>query len=814
VTHELTRALRNLLRAPRFCAIVVVTLATAIGGAGGLFSLLDAAVLRTLPVRDPERLIAIFPANGEALFGITMPTLKAFGPAAADVLENVCGVSQGSALVVEVNGVNRLWPSESVTGDCAAVLGLQAARGRLMTPEDAPLTGRSASVVVISHRFWTDTLGGAPDVVGQVLRVEGQPMTIIGVLPASYRGLNADEMPDVSIPLGTMWQIRGIARVLALHMIGRLRPGVTPDEARQRLQALWPAVWKATNADAAPGTASRAGLAESLRVDGLSRGFSSLRGRYERPLIALVALAALLVLVACVNVGALFLSRTVGREQQLAVQMALGASRGRVAAGLALEGITLALCAAGAAVPVAWWTSRVIASTMWTGLRPLTMEVTPAAPTLAMIATTGFVAGLLVGLPALLAVWLRPWQLAASSVRGVFVATARWRVGLIATQIAISLVLVFSAALFIKNLGSLRALDRGYAPDRLQFARLELVFGAPRAYDYDAYFRTLLERVSSLPEVESAAFAAAFPTSELRHMTALFPVDRQTGTGEKLEAQASMDRVSPGFVRTAGIRLLAGREFRWQDTDEAPPVAILTEPLAARLFPEGDAIGNAFRIPGRKPDTYTVVGVVSDFSPGDPRIRNVPRVYIPAMQDPAGSSAPNIVFRLRDRRGVADAIRAAVEPLGRHRITFMRTTGEQADRLLIQERVLSALSSGFAGLAMLVGALGLYALLAQAVTRRLRELGLRMALGSSRRGIVALVLSEAMRMIVVGIAIGLPLALASGRAARALLYESSAYDPAAMAAALVLITAVGGLAAVIPAMRAARTDVATALRCE
>jgi predicted permease len=814
IGQEISRTLRSLSRAPRFSAIVVVTLALAVGGAGGLFSLLDAAVLRTLPVRDPERLVAVFPANGEALFGISMPTLAAFAGATTGVLDGVCGVSQGSALVVEIGGVNRPRPAESVTGECARVLGLDAALGRAITPADAPLTGASAPVVVVGYRFWRDVLGGTPDVIGRTLRVEGQPLTIIGVLPEAYRGMNADEAPDISVPLDTMWRLRGGARVLALHLVGRLHDRITIDEARVQLRAVWPAVWTATNPQAAPGAASRAGLAENLRVEGLARGFSSLRGRYERALFALVALAALLVLLACANVGALCLARSISREPQLAVQMALGASRARVAAGLALEGVVLALCAAVAALPIAWWTSRAIALTLWTSPRPLTMEVTPAAPTFAVIAVTGFVAGVLVSAAPVLAVWLRQWQLSATHVRGVFGTTLRWRQALIAGQVATSFVLLFCAALFVTNLRELRGRDLGYAAEGLRFARLDLVFGAPRGYDFDTYVRTLVERVSALPQIDGAALSVAFPTSEMRHLTALFPIARDGARGDAVEAQGSMDRVSPGFLRVSGIPLLAGREFTWQDTAGAPPVAIITQPLAERLFADRDPVGQRIRVPARKPDVLTVVGVSADFSPGDPRLSGIPRIYVPMMQEPGASGVPAVLMRVRDARGLHDALAGAVAPLGRHQIAYLRSIGEQTDWLLTQERVTSALAAAFAGLGVLVGGLGLYAVLAHAVSRRTREMGLRMALGASRRTVLALVVREGVLMVLVGLAVGLPLALAGGRAARVLLFELSPYDARALIASMVVLVAVGVAAAVIPAARAARTELASALRCE
>lgn len=479
---EVARTLRNLARAPRFCAVVVIPLALAIGGGAALFSLFDAVVLRRLPVRDASQLVAVFPANGEALFGIPMPTMRAFVEAQSH-LDGVCGVSQGSAIAVEINGATTLRPIEAVTGECARVLGITPAIGRLISNTDAPLIGNSAPVIAISHRLWQRELGGTPDVLGQTLRVGGQPLTIIGVLPESYGGLNADEIPDVSLPLGTMWTLRG-GRVLALHMVGRLRDGVTIDDAREPLRAAWAAAWQATNSGAASAAANRAGQPENFRVDALARGFSQLRGRFAQPLTIAASLAALLIVLACINAGALLLSRLVGRERQVAVQLALGATRGRMTAGIIVEGIALSVLAAGAALPIAWWASQLVAAVAWTGSRPLTMTVTPMAATYAAITATALLAGVVISVAPVLAVLSRSFDLKASSAGSVVGTTSVWRRALVAGQVAVSFALLFSAALFVANLTRLQGKSLGYPSETLRWSRLELTFGAPRSYDF------------------------------------------------------------------------------------------------------------------------------------------------------------------------------------------------------------------------------------------------------------------------------------------------------------------------------------------
>jgi putative ABC transport system permease protein len=808
LVNETLRSLRSLVRAPGLCAVAIATLALAIGGAGGLYSLLDAVVLRSLPVRDPSRLVAVFPANGEALFGVTMPTLAAFA-AEQHAFTGVCGAAAQGAITVEVDGAHVLRPSEAVTGDCTRVLGIDAAIGRLITPDDAPVTGANAAVVVISHRFWRDSLRSGPDAIGQTLRVEGRPLTIIGVLPESYRGLNADEAPDVVLPLGTMWQLRG-GRTLATHMVGRLRDEVTLDVMRQHLRETWAAAWAATNPAGLPEAARRAGLPDNLRVESLDRGFSTLRGRFTQPLIVAIALAALLVLLAAINVGALLLARAVAREQQIAVQLALGASRARLAISLLVEGAFLALTAAILAVPIAWAGSRLVASIAWTGSRPLTMTVTPSVPTYAAIALVTLVAGIVVSLGPIVLIVIQDFRV--TTVRSVFAATRHWRRALVVTQVAMSFALVFCAALFSSNLAGLRGKDLGYADDGLLWSRLELVFGAPRAYDFDSYVRTLLDRASSLPSVESAALAIGFPTTEVRFTTARFPIERPAeGT---TVARGIMDRVSPGFFRTTRVALLQGREFDWNDTQQSSAVAIITQPLADQLFPDGVAVGQQIRIPGRKPQDLTVVGVSGDFSPGDPRIVDVPRIYVPMMQEPATGQFPTILLRINGDVDLVTPLRTAVAGLGRHQVSSLRTIRQQTDRLLTQERLLSSIAVAFGLLGAVLGSLGLYALLTHAVVRRAREMGLRMALGATRSAIHALIVREGVVLVLIGAAVGIPLALAGGFAVRALLFDVSPFDASALAVTMVASLAIAVTAALIPAARASRTDPATALRAE
>lgn len=275
-----------------------------------------------------------------------------------------------------------------------------------------------------------------------------------------------------------------------------------------------------------------------------------------------------------------------------------------------------------------------------------------------------------------------------------------------------------------------------------------------------------------------------------------------------------MDRISPGFFRTTGVPLRAGREFGWGDSATAPPVAIITQPLADRLYPGEDPLGRQLRVPGRKPSDLTIVGIADDFSPGDPRIQRVGRIYVPMTQEPGAAGSPVVLLRSRTQGNLLPELREAVAPLGRHQVFAVQSIDQQTDRLLTQERLLSALALAFGVLGTVVGALGLYALLAQAVSHRTREMGVRLAVGASRGAIRSLVMRDGVTLVLTGIAAGVPLAIAAGFVSRTLLFETSPFDGQAAGAAGVLVMLAGVCGALMPAIRASRTEPAVAMRPE
>ena len=810
--HEIRYVLRGLARSPRFWLLPALTLALAIGGGGALLSLFNAFMLRQLAVERPAELVTVYPGIGEAVLGLPIRTLAELRKS-QDVVSDLCGYSRGS-LQVEVQGTVSPHTNEAVTGNCYRMLGVQPHIGRLLDERDAPDAGDPALVAVISHRFWTRAFDRDPAAVGRTLRVQGVPLTIVGVTPPAFNGIDVEQAPDLTVSLGTLTKLAGgpPANAFALFSIGRLRQDTTLAEARASLRLVWPAVWAETNPTPPGRQPSRAAAADALQVESVARGLSEQRILYGAALSRLVVLSGIVLLLACLNVGGVLLARTVARDRELAVRAALGASRLRIAGLLALEGVVLAAVAAVAAVPIAWWASRYLAATAWIRVAPTTLDAAPEAWVLVAIGGVGLGAGVIACLPALAVVSSRRWQLTDGGPR-VTAAAGTGQRTLIVGQVAVTLALVFCAGLFARNLAAIRSLYPGYEPDGLRWTRLELVYGQPAGIDQGAYFRPIIERIQAIPGVSGAALSVGFPTTERRHVAVPVPFTRADAFG--IEAvPGDMEYVSPGFFAMLGVRLLQGREMAWSDTEKQPAVAVINRALATRLFPGGGAIGGRVQSPqtaGGSPG-YTVVGVVENSSPGDVRIRDLPTVFVSLLQNPRVMSAPPLVVRTSDAAGLERAIRSVIEPLGRHRVSGLQTIANQADRFHMRERVLAGVSAAFAGLSLLVGSLGLYGLLAQMVAGRTRELGVRRALGASGARVVSMVLREGMLLVGAGLALGLPVVFVAGRAARVLLYDVPEHDPVALVGSMVLLAGVALVACGWPARRAAAIGPVEALR--
>jgi predicted permease len=809
---ELRYATRRLKRNPHISAVALITLTIAFIGTIAILSLLRAVVLRPLPLPSPGTLIGVFPANGEALFGVRGSTLSLLSER-QQVLTGLCAMSHGTAATqVEATGPAKTRPVEGVSGECARTLGFALTIGRTITPKDAPEVGVASQVALIGHRLWQDEFGGTDAALGKLIFVQGVPLTVIGVLSQDYTGIDRDESLDLMVPLSHAAGSKS-KDPLAGRLIGRLRPGLTVDAAAAQLRAIWPTVWRESNPLAQPGAPSRAGLAENLQIVAMEHGFSSLRNRYENALYALTALAALMLALGCVSVGGVLVAKKIDEWHQVRALVALGATASRLSIQVFLEIALLVFAGLILAIPVANWISRGIALTLWTSSRPLQMDVNADLWLYVVLLFVAIGCTGLISFPLIVMVRQSQNQIGTGGDRSIFKTTSLPRGMVTAGQTAIAYALLFVSGLFLVNLNSIRSINLGFSTQNLIWTRLEPVFGAPRSYDLDTYARAVVDAAKSIPGVEEAALAVSFPTTSLAQATIKEPyISEESGTQATVSVVSEW--ISPGFFSTTGTPLLSGRDFSWQDGSAQQNVVIINEFMAEALFQHSNAVGRTIKSSAQN-RALTVIGVAANSSPGDPRINAVPRVYRPIIQEPRFAGAPTLSLRLRNNNPVSlDLVRRAIQPLGRHDVSYVRTIEEQRDRFLAQERVLANLSLAFAAFATIIGTLGLYGAMTQLVNRRMREIGLRLALGATTRLIVVGVIRHAAALVGVGLVIGLPLSFAIGRPLSGLLLDPSLARANLVAACIVCIAIIGVLAAALPATRATRISPTDAMRLE
>jgi putative ABC transport system permease protein len=833
--REIRYGWRHLSRARGFSLIAIVTLALAGGGTGAMVSLLEAIVLRPLNVPEPERLAVVTVANDKGLQGfISLPAIEDLRRA-QDVFTGLCGSISGAGVRVEVDGVMSEVSRDSVTGDCLQMLGVRPRLGRLIGEQEY---ARAEPVVVIGERFWRQELRGDPSIVGKTLRVQAVPLTIIGVASAATASsIDTNQTPDVILPLSLMGRLyQTPAANRAYELVGRLRPGVTLAAAQSRMPVLWPDVHK--NAVGGPDLQARQYMRDTrqIRVASGSHGLSRLRERYARPLSLLLWLAFVVLAVACFNVGGLLLTRMFARENEFGVHLALGATWSVIARQLLIEGLMLSLAATVLATPLTYWFAHGLGVMLWTAPTPLGLQLTPDAPVLVAMLFGGVLCGVTISLPSVTFWRFRPARVGGSSARSVTGGITWTGRTLIAGQLALTLALMFSAGLFMQHLAQLRNIDPGYHTEGIFSLRPSRALGAqlPPPNMAAAYQREILERLSRIDGVSGVAMANLFPfgTRTGMALSDVRRLDSPAGAGADEDGVAAQPEfVSPGFFDVLGIKLIRGRTFGWEDDASQPPVAVINASLARQLFgggaapagaagaagavemPEAAAIGKRIKVGSdpKAPDAE-IVGVVTDASPGDVRIARLPMVYRPIFQETQALAVPVIVLRARGGEAFAAAVRQTVTASGQYYVGIIRSIEEQIARTMVTERTLFLLSSFVGGLSVLLAALGLYSLLAYSVGRRMRELALRMALGATHTAVRSMVIREGLTLAMLGIVIGVPIALASGRLSRSYLEELPAPSAGLVVAVAALLLAIGLIAVAAPARRAARTDPAVALR--
>ena len=811
--QDLAYAFRMLRKAPVFTAVAVLTLALAIGANTAIFSLIDALLLRSLPVRSPSQLVAVL-GTGEQTdvnpFNLGM--YRAFEQQQT-VFSEVFGWEQGGVVDLGVDGILRPGMVCSAAGNFFSVLGVRPVLGRPITPEDDK--SGAPPVIVISYRLWRDRFHSDPAVLGKTVRVQDVPFTVIGVAPPSFYGLwvgvdTAGYVPLSAKPLYTTGPDFDSEKTPWFGVIGRLKNGASLEQAKAQLEAMWPGL--VSEAATSMTVTQRRYLSPRVLVQSVATGFSpALRSRFSRPLYLLMMMVGLVLGIACVNLATLVLARAAARRHEMAMRIALGGSSGRILRQLLTETVLLALAGAIPGIVAAIWASRLLAKFVWTGLVPLNLDTTPDLRVLAFSIAATVLTGLLFGVvPGWQAGRHNPADVLRFGTRIAGSATGRWGRVLVAMQVVISMVLLSIAWAVMQHLSQLRSMDLGF--DSHHVATLFLING-PGAYrdlDHTVYDRELLQAADRVPGVESAALAVTSWPVQATDFPSMVIAPADPGIAS-VEATTYVN--SPGFFATLRIPLLQGRDFDWRDDQNSPSVAILSEDLARRLFP-GGALGRHISFaqdPAKK--VYEVIGVSAKARLGNAR-NDYPQVFEAAFQEPNKILQPMLIVRAAsDPRAVLEPVRRAVESLGREFPLRISTLDTALNELFLPERVLAILAAFFGGLALLLAVLGLYGLMAYNVSLRTGEIGVRMALGAERSDVLRLVVREGGRLALAGILVGAPtswmcLRLLSGQV------ESlrAGWLPLA-GAALVLLTAAIA-AALIPARRASKVDPMVSLRYE
>lgn len=718
---------------------------------------------------------------------------------------------------VETNGTPSLADVRAVTGNYYSELGAIPLLGRLIVPDDVR-RNKASQVAVIGYEFWDRRFGQDPGVIGRAIRIEGRLFTIIGVTRRWFTGMTPGAPPDLTVPIGAA-RLHDLDSRSALWVLvtGRLNDGVTIEQARIQLQSFWPELLAATVPTQSPGQRRQSFLSMRLEVESAATGINrGLRSKFVQPLSLLMAMAGLILLVVCANLANLTLARAATRGYETSTRAALGASRSQIVRQLLIEPVLLSATGAILAVAFAHWGSQFLIGFMTQGtLVPVVLDLRPDWRVFSFIAFATAITGVLVGLaPAWQMSREEPASVLRRNERTLGRGTRTLGRALIVTQIALSLVLLQAAGLFLRTLESLRSFDPGFRKAGVLEVGLHPRPEGYKNLDINSYRRQLVERVASLPGVLSVAFShLPVPAGEKGWSDAVSSIGADSNSRDNLLATLAV--VSPDFFKTLGISFVSGRDFDWTDDEQHPRVAIIDSDLARLLPPSGTTTGQRIRF-GVQPEfqDLEIVGVARKARLVDLRNANAPVVYVPFLQYPRFFHKGSLFLRANHPVAVARSVENEIQSLGHEYSTGAHTLEQTSEQALLHERATAMLSSFFAAMALVLAGIGLFGLMSYTVTLRTRELGIRMALGSQRGAILRMIFRETLLLTLAGVAIGLPCALAATRFVAHMLFGLLPDDPVTLAVASITLLCVGAIAGYLPARRAMNMDPLVALRCE
>ncbi len=843
---DLRFAVRTLIKSRAVTAVAVLSLALGLGGVTALFSLIDAVMLRRLPVPDAARLVSYHMASGPNEGRFPAPFLR-YARQRGHTLAALIAYTRDMQLLVRTAdapgeappaGAAEA-PAESangqlVSGNFFPGLQLRPAAGRLLGAGD-DVTPGAHPVAVISYGYWQRRFGSQPSAVGRMVAIDGTPFTIVGVAPRGFFGVLVGSSPDYFLPVAMQRELkyRNNAsiygevdmdkpwvlepRIAFLNLIGRLRPGVPAASAQAEMDVLF---HQFTAANYVGGDTDARDALMQMRIVATpaENGVSPLRTRYSLPLFILMSAAALVLLIACANIANLLLARAAGRRKEIAVRMSVGAARGRLVRQLLTESLLLAALGGAGGVLIAFWGRHLLLGLASIDATTLSLDAGLDLRMLGFSAAASLLTALLFGVvPALQATRVdvgSHLKGGRGTLAGAGEGRGRLPMGkvLVVAQVSLSLLLLIGAGLFLRSLDNLNQVQPGFARDHLLLVRINpRLLGLGDAQQANLYQR-LLDRAAALPGVRSASLSLyQLVSGSGRTSSALIP-GYTPRKGESTDVQVVV--VTPAYFQTVGMKLLAGRELGAQDRSGSASVAVVNEAMARHFYPPGPVIGRRFGL-SKRDDETAIVGVVRDARINSVKEQKAPMtVFLPVAQ--ASEALNDLEIRTTgDPAPVAASLRQVLHEVEPNLPIVKIATVQQAiDTSLGGDQAVARLTAIFGGLALALAGIGLYGVMAYGVARRTSEIGLRMALGAQRASILGLVLRETMLLSALGIAVGLPAALLAAPLAKSQLFGLSASDPLTVGLATVVMILVSTLTGLLPAQRAANVDPMVALRAE
>lgn len=826
IWQDLRFGFRSLAKAPVVTALAIVSLGLGIGANTTIFSLLDQVVLRSLPVDEPDRLVQFGDESGGGISISSVPPTRRYSypffEAFRDNAESfdlICATDTSDFTAFVRRGSAEGTPARArlVSGEYFPLFDVVPEHGRFFTAEE--MSDGEPAVAVISHAYWQEQFGGQRTAVGETLPIHDRIYEIIGIAPAGFSGEHVGRTVDLWLPVTMQGPLRqrdsfiARAQVSWMRLFGRLKPGVSRAQAEAEVNVLFKQFGEQFYGDGMDDEDRELFAEQSVVLTPAGRGVSRLRSAIDEPLRLVMLVVGLVLLIACANVANLLLARASSRVGEMGIRRALGAQRGRLIRQLLTESLILSLAGALLGLGVAAWAGPVLLGMMSDNPASLGLSTSPDQRvllfTLALAVATGLGFGVA---PALRASAVGIQQTLRASSRSLLASESRFGLKkvLVASQIALSLLLVLGAGLLLRTVDNLRGVDLGFDTERVVHFRLS-TRGAAADDRLDALYRRMLEEVSATPGVESVGLSL---TSVLDNSTRsnTLVVDGYTPAPRE-DMDFVVEYVSEGYFETLGMRAQQGELFDDRSGSGEPQV-IITDAARRRFYPGEPALGRTVRFGLEAEDAYRIVGVVPDIRDDDLRDEPPVMAFFPLF----GSSQHIYAMLIRtsvEPATVEPAVRAALERVSPElRVFGVETLAEHVDDAIANERILTRLITSFAGLALLLAAVGLFGVLSYAVGQRTQEIGVRMALGAGVRDILRMVLRDVALLVAIGAAVGVPAAYAAGHAVESMLYGVAPYDLSLTLIALAILAGVGFAAGALPAWRACRVQPNQALRYE